>query len=359
MIRLCKIYIILCLLLACSSCAREELQSYVEEDVEVVENPMLFGVEQIAQTKVTYDGVTASFEVGDEIGIYAFYNNFYYYYNDYGVFAESVLFANHGAHIGDSSNAIYEPLRSWTFSTVYGTAPHTLDCVAYYPLKEGYNPDHVIMNYDDTDAVTLQYCYYYDYETEDEDASTTGQIVRDTVDFMTAHTRYDEYQGDPETFRTEMLGLTSIPLEFTRQTASLNFQVTKPDDHTNTIIVTGLTIYFDACTKFTQSISGSDTISWSDMTENHYLEATRTCSKALVTTNWDAIPEEGSSNTVANLLDDDNMLFFPPKTEIWKVVFTITDNGEEKEYTWHPHVAEIVANTHYTLSLELDPDRAN
>lgn len=351
-------------LLALASCSEDNIET--SESVETVENPMLFGIEQIAQTKVSYGdqdnaGLSAKFDVGDNLGVYAFYNNFYYYYNDYGVFAESVIFANEGMWVTESSGAYYasyEPLRSWTFSTLYGTAPHTLDVVAYYPLVSGsgYNPHH--LNVVETNgAATLEY-YYYSYDGADD---SDGYTVNSNVDFMTAHTRYDQYEDQPEQFRAAMLSLTSIPLEFTRQLASLNFQVTKPDGYESEIKVTALTVTFDAPTKFTQTISSSPKIAWDDMTENYSLTASTTCEATLAQTVYNYTPGEHEEDiaVVDDLLEDDELLFFPPETEIWKIVFTITDGGVEKEYTWHAHVAEIVANTHYTLSLELDPSRAN
>ncbi|MFI3267426.1 MAG: hypothetical protein R3Y51_01790 [Rikenellaceae bacterium] len=327
--------------LVSSSCTKSLSDTASDESV------MLFGVES-TQTKVNYDGVEADFEKGDELGLYAFYNNFYYYYNEYASFAESVIFANHGLTIDESKNATYSPLRTWTFSTLYGTAPHTLDVVAYYPFKTGYNEDYVVMVYDEDDgAATLEYYYVND----------DGDI--NNVDYMTACTRYD-YSAKTDEFREAMLGLEYIPLSFTRQTASLNFKITKPEDYETEIIVKGVEVTFDAYKKMTQTIGASSTVTWSDMTENYSLTTSTTCSATLAETVYDYTPSEDVTPTVVDdLLSDEQLLFFPPGTEIWKIVFTLTDDGEEKEYTWHAHVDEIFANTHYTLNLELDPSRAN
>ncbi len=360
-----KIYSLLSLLLVCASCTKEET---TEEAVVAEEAVMQFSVEQIAQTKVEYSGLTATFTDGENAGLYTFYNNFYYYYNDYGCFAESVIFANQGVTLYSSGVAEYSPMRSWTFSTIYGTAPHTIDCMAYYPFRADYNPDYVVVETIDN-TPTIEYNYYSETTTTTE----TTKTVNSDIDFMTAHYRYaatdSNGDSDPETFRTYMLALGSIPLTFNRQTASLNLKVTKPDEHTDEIVVTGITVYFDAYTKFTQKIDNTSAVSWSEMwsetykdeTTGDYLTTSKECNATLAKTGWDDIPTDGATTTttVANLLEDSNMLFFPPEAEIQKIVFTLTDGSEAKEYTWHPHMATIEANTHYTLNLELDPERAN
>ncbi len=372
MIRFNKIYPLLSILLVLTSCEREDIES-----VDTVEYPMLFGVEQITQTKVSYEdqysdedtatfeGVAARFDVGDNVGLYAFYNNYYYWYNDYGCFAESVIFANHGMVVGEDNMLDYSPIRSWTFSTLYGTAPHTIDVMAYYPLVDGYYPEQIAMINDETGAATFEYYYFYNKTsttTDDQgETTTTSRVVNSDVDFMTAHTRYDEYEDRATDFREAMLEKATIPLEFTRQLASLNLQVTKPDGYATDIIVTGLTFYFDAYEKFTQTISSSDVVKWDGMTEGYSLTATVSdLEVTLNQTGWSDIPSDGATNEgVANLLTAKQMPFFPPDAEIWKVIFTITDGGEAKTYTWHPHITTIEANRHYTLSLELDPARAN
>lgn len=340
-----------------TSCTKDE----TIEDPNSQESVMLFGVENIAQTKVSYDdqpngGLSAKFDAGDNIGVYAFYNNFYYYYNDYGTFAESVIFANQGMTLNDDLDATYSPLRTWTFSTLYGTAPHTLDVMSYYPLVEGYNPGCINMYSDSTGAATFEYYYYSYVETNGVKVYT----LNSDKDFMTAQTRYSGY-SDSSTFRTAMLALEKIPLSFTRRLASMNFQVTKPDDYTTDIVVTGLTVYFKAPTKFTETVGANPSRSWGweEEYEDTIFEASTTCKEILEETSWDDTPEEGATNEVDNLLEDEELLFFPPGTEIQKIVFTLTDGGEATTYTWHAHVAEIVANTHYTLNLELDPARAN
>lgn len=366
MIKYDKIVSIFCLLLALNSCQKEQI-----EDV-VIDKEILFGVEEIAQTKLAYGdqtngGLSAKFSADDKIGVYAYYNNFYYYYTEYESFAESVVFSNQGMWITNNADGTqglsYSPLRSWTFSTLYGTAPYKIDCIAFYPYNDSggtsyYNPKYINMVNDESGKATLEY-YYYGYMGNDADAT---YVVNSNIDFMTAHTLYQE--EDATDFRSAMLGLDYIPLVFTRQTASLNLQVTKPDDYPTEIIVTGISVYFDAYTKFTQTLSSSggtisDEIRWEDMTTDYSLTASTTCNATLAETGWNAVPDEDSSNEVEDLLEDDEILFFPPDTEIFKIVFTLTDDGEAKTYTWHPHIATIVANTHYTLSLELDPARAN
>lgn len=365
----------LCALLLLGSCAKEEV-----EISDSTEHAMLFSIEEIAMTKVEYGeqtngGISATFEVGDQVGVYAFYNNFYYYYNQYEDFAESVILANHGMKVEKNDSEltlVYTPVVSWTFSTLYGTAPHTLDCVAYYPFEDGYNTDYAMMVHDSSGAATLEYYYAYTETNTDTDTEIVTETVktRANIDFMTACYRNDEYaattdkEDDPDGFREAMLSLESIPLSFTRQLASLNLQVTKPDGYGDKIVVNGITVYFDACTKFVQTIGYSDKIEWSEMTTGYSLTATTTCSAILAETGWDDVPEEDASNEgVANLLKDEDMLFFPPGSDILKIVFSITvgegDSAYDTEYTWHPHIAPIVANTHYTLSLELDPERAN
>lgn len=349
-----SLYSILILLCGLSSCAKQET-----EGLDSSQNAMLFGIEEITQTRLSYSdqdngGLAAKFDAYENIGLFAYYNNFYHYYNEYASFAESVLFSNQGLIIDANYNATYSPLKSWTFSTLYGTAPHTLDAVAYYPFEEDYNPGYINLFRDSENNTLLEY-YYVGYLGSEVAQDSVVQCHRD---FMTAHTRYD-YSGTPSDFRDAMLELTSIPLTFTRQLASLNLQVTKPDDYPTEIIVTGISVYFDAYRKFTQSIDSKSTVTWSNMTSNYSLTATATCNTELEETGWDSTPDQDAYNTVENLLEDDNMLFFPPETQINKVVFTLTDDGAETTYTWHPHIATIEANTHYTLSLELDPARAN
>ncbi len=363
MIKFDKIYLFIGLLSALCSCTKGSNTSDAP-----LQDAMLFGVEEIAETKVAYsqdadDKIIASFTEGDEIGVYAYYNNFYYYYTEYADFAESVIFANHQLTVGDDGESLsYSPLRSWTFSTLYGTAPHTLDAFAYYPFKADYNYDYVYIEHTYPDAEegtsggagTLIYWYAYDY---DENDVNYGAVNSD-IDFMTAHTRYDDSET-PENFREDMLSLTAIPFAFTRQTASLNLQVTKPDDYASTITVTGITVYYDAYRKFTQSINSSSVVTWSEMTTGYALEASKTgLNVELDETDWDSTPTEDSYNEVDNLLANDNLLHFPPDTQINKIVFTIS-GATTNTYTWHPHIATFVANTHYTLNLELDPERAN
>lgn len=351
---------VLSLVFMLCSCTKDEAESQG-----VVDGVILFGVEDIASTKVLYGdqdngGLSASFEDGEYIGLYAFYNNFYYYYMSYLSFAESVLFTNQGLKIelSDAScDATYSPLKSWTFSTLYGTAPHTLDCIAYYPFQESYNPKYVNMVHDDGGAATLEY-YYVGYLGSEE----ADNVVNANIDFMTAHSRYAYSSSDTEGFRSDMLSRDKLILAFTRQMASLNLQVTKPEGYTAEIVVKGLTVYFDAYTKFTQTVNTSSSVTWSEMTENYALEASVTCGDSGVSlseTSWNSTPSEDFVYVVPNLLEDDNMLFFPPATEINKIVFSITDGGVATTYTWHPHVAPIEANTLYTLNLELDPSRAN
>ncbi|MFR9650631.1 MAG: hypothetical protein SNG35_01220 [Rikenellaceae bacterium] len=345
------------------SCSVDETTGYDAADDE---HYMIFGVERVAQSRLDYDGQSATFEAGENIGLYAFYNNYYFYYNDYDVFAESVIFANQGLAVYDGY-ATSDPQLSWTFSTLYGTAPHTIDIVSYYPFKEYYNPDYVILiDYVDDDSIgpTLEF-YYYNYD-DDEQTYTTNS----TVDFMTAYTRYSYYDEDEDdygaaTFRTEMLARESIPLTFTRQLASLNLQVTKPDGYETEIKVDSITVHFDAYQKYTLNTGNSDdpVAGWESdtMTSNYALTATTTLAepKSLTETSWDSDPGEGVTYVVEDLLEDDELLFFPPDTDIFKIIFYITDDGEAKTYTWHPHITTIEANTRYTLSLELDPARAN
>ncbi len=346
MVKLNKIASLLCILFTLTSCVKEDVETNVP-----VEDSMLFGVKGIAQTRIDYSGesdnrVTAMFEKGDNIGLYAFYNNFYYYFSEYMSFAESVIFTNQGLTVDGNNNATYSPVRSWTFSTIYGTAPHTLDCVAYYPFREGYNTTYVHVTNDNNGKATLEYLYAYE------------GVVNANVDFMTAYTRYDD-SLTPDRFRDDMLALQSIPLSFTRRCASLNLKVTKPKGYTTDIIVTEVTVYFDAFTKFTQTIGSDSVISWVDMTSDYALEASAFCNVNLIENTWNNTPGQGATNKADNLLEYDNMLHFPPETQINKIVFVLTDDGVSKNYTWHPHLAPIEANTNYTLNLELDPQRAN
>ncbi len=334
-------------ILAMSSCAKSAEDSTPEQEQQ---GTILFSIEGVAQTKVDYNGIEADFEENDEIGLYAFYNNFYYYYLDYETFAESVIFANNGLTIDSSNNATYSPLKSWTFSTIYGTAPHTLDVVAYYPFLADYNTDFAYMIYDDTGAASLIFSYL------DSDDKVNN------VDFMIANERYD-YSADKDNFRAAMLALEYIPLTFTRQMASMNFKVTKPEGDTSTIVVTGVEVIFDASTKMSQLISTTEPKAvWSnDQSDMGYsLSNSTTCEYTLAETEYDYTPEDDVTPAeVSDLLAEDNLLYFPPGTSIQKILFTIKVDGSETTYTWHAHVAEIVANTHYTLNLELDPDRAN
>lgn len=386
-----KIFSTLWLLLALTACAKEE-----PESIAPIENPMLFSIKEIIQTKVSYDdqtngGLSAEFDHGDQIGLYAYYNNYYDYYDEYGNFAESVIFANNGAHVNSSGSITYNPIQSWTFSSVYGTSPFTLDCVAYYPFKAGYNDNYAHMTSSLKGAATINYDYAYQESVTDEktDVTTTTIKVHDKIDFMTAHTKLSgvtEVGGDGDEwtaaeFREKMLALPSIKLSFMRQLATLNFKVSKPDNYANKIEVTKVEVTFDAPTKYAKLVSdNSGTDPWSTMASEwdngatpYPLTASRECSKELKETGWDDVPTAGAVHPAENLLDcsndddeDNNKLFyFPPKTKIWKVVFTInetdaTTNAKvEKTFTWHAHVAEIKANTHYSLTLELDPNRAN
>ncbi len=333
---------LLCLSLLLTACTQT-----TDPEQEPTQDAILFGVEGVAQTKVDYDGQSADFTAGDQIGVYAFYNNFYYYYTQYSSFAESVIFANQGLIVDESKNANYSPLVSWTFSTLYGTAPHTLDVVAYYPFKEGYNEDYALLVHDDSGAATLKYYY----------VNSSG-VVNSGVDFMTAQTRYDDSDA-PEDFRSDMLALERIPLSFTRQLASLNLKVTKPYGYSDKIVVNGVTVTFDAYKEFSQTVGASPQSTWSEMTENYALTGSTECNVTLSETVYEDAPDESTTSTATYLLEDDNMFFFPPETNILKVDFDITVGTEKTTYTWHPHIATIQANTHYTLNLELDPARAN
>ncbi len=344
MIKFNKIFTTIGLSLAIASCAKEEISTSQND-------AMQFWIKEITQSRVAYDdqengGISATFEAGDDIGLYAFYNNFYYFYDQYNNFAESIIFANQGLRVDTQGAATYSPLRSWTFSTIYGTAPHTIDCIAYYPFKEGYNPNYVVMNHDSNGAATLAYQY------------VDGDTVNSNIDFMTAHTRYDD-SATPEKFRSDMLGLGSIPFIFTRRTASLNLRVSKPEGYATDVIVTGVTLYFDAYTKFTHTVNGESAVQWEGMTTGYALQASAACEKSLAETSWNPSPESGAMQPAENLLSEKERFFLPPDTNIHKVLFTITVNEVEKSYTWHPHIAPIKANSHYTLNLELDPNRAN
>lgn len=399
MIRLNNILITLSVLLAISSCTKQE------KVVEYTPNPMLFGIENIAQTKISYaaedvilldkngnpvldkDGnkifqerVTAEFEEWEQVGVYAFYNNFYYWYDEYQNFAESIIFPNIGMNVryGTSGKYLeYSPLKSWTFSTIYGDSPHTLDAVAYYPLVVGYHPEQLqMLNTTPSNPATLEYFYAY------KETSTGKIIVNSHIDFMTAHTRYDNNEKDPIAFRKQMLALEYIPLSFTRQTAVLNIQVTKPAKNRDKIEINGLTVEFDAPLKFTQKIAPysstpNENAAWdittmASQTEGfgEWLTATTTFStpKVLKPTGFDDNPDDNYQYVVEKLFDyttdKEQLLYFPTGTDINKITFDITVTGEDNvvktdqtEFVWHPHIAPIKANRLLTLTLELDPSR--
>ncbi len=341
-----------------------------------VEPAIGFGIGDIAQTKVEYtEGesdarLSAEFEPEELIGIYAFYNNFFYYYTEYAGYAESVIFHNQWLKIDkvDVTKAAYEPQLSWTFSTLYGDSPHTLDCVAYYPYAANYNPRYanLVHSYSTEDsnggAATLEY-YYVGYMGGVSDNAT--EVVNANVDFMTAHVRYDSYtdSADAAGFRDYIISNPTIALSFTRQLASLDLQVTKPLTHNEKIFVNELQVIFDAPAKFEQKIDETKAVAWSDVRRE--LSYTVDCNdKELIKNTWDDTPvDDVAKQDVENLLGVDNMLFFPPDTYIRKLVFTITigegDAATQQRYVWHPHVATFVRNKHYTLTLELDPERDN
>ncbi len=126
-----------------------------------------------------------------------------------------------------------------------------------------------------------------------------------------------------------MLELESIPFTFTRQMASMNFQITKPDDYENEIVVTAVTVNFDAPTMFHYTVNtGKGVWNAESMTTGYELYASTICSKneGLAITNWgETIPEEGvvenvEHDAISDLLTDDELLLFPPGSDIWKVV---------------------------------------
>lgn len=376
-----KILLTFCFFAAASSCTKQDNNSTAPQA-----DAIRFGIEEIAETRLAYDEqddsrLSARFTDGNKIGLYAFFNNFYYFYPEYSNFAESVIFANQDLTVRYTDQGEqyteYSPIKSWTFSTIYGTAPHTLDVVAYYPQKMGYNPDYVVINhsYSDKDgkgggAATLKY-FYVSKKTDPTTNATTTKVNFD-IDFMTAHTRYDDSKT-PLNFRNDMLSLSHIPLRFTRQTASLNLKVTKPDYYEDSITVKSVTAHFKAYQEFdlkgyiNKDVQFDETTkpfaysqgTWSNMSEDYLTASIGDLNVKLEKTNWTGNPQEGAERDVENLLPLEKMFHFPTDTDILKVVFTILDGTDEKTYVWHPHIAPIVANTHYTLHLELDPKRAN
>ncbi len=336
-----------------SSCAKESLN----DNNPAPKNPMLFGVEKIAQTKVAYteetDGkISAAFEPKvDEIGLYAFYNNFYVWYDEYQNFAESVIFSNQGMEVDDNGYLTYSPLKSWTFSTIYGTAPHTVDVEAYYPFKANYNDDMNLAGDEKTGASTLIYKF------------KSASEVKCDVDFMTSHRRIDEYEDKPIEFREAMLALRTIELQFTRRTAAMNIKVSKPSDFDEKIVVNSIAVEFNAPTLYTQTISNVDVINWT-LPEDMTFSKTLTTAVELEKTNWNGMPSTDMTNSTKDLFAPKDMLHFPPGTVINKITFgytvTSASNVETSStYNWHPHTAPTLANTSFTLNIELNPIRNN
>ncbi len=323
------------------SCEREE-----DKIGDRTEGVMMFGIDKIVQPRIDYGdqsngGISATFESDDRLGLYAFYNNFFYFYPEYNEFAESVVFVNQELVLDDAGNASYSPLRTWTFSTIYGIAPYMIDCFAYHP----YNTHSVNIFNNNHDIPVFEYTY------------ANGSSTNSNIDFMTAHTRHKS--DSAEEFRATMLATDRIAFEFTRRTASFNFRVSKPANHKENIVVKKVEFHFDAYTKFLQQIDENSRCSWENMTTGYSLRASTTCNVSIEPTNPDITPDDGVDSGVKELLENDNLIFLPPDSKVLKIVFSIEEDNVPKTYTWHAHIEPIVANKHFSLNLELDPDRAN
>lgn len=320
----------------------------------------------VSDTENTEGKYDVTFDKGDKIGVYLYYNNFFNYYSEYNSYAESVIFANEELTVGsDVATATYSPIKSWTFSTLYGTAPYRYDAIAYYPYT------------DDSDIASKwsapeSHTFVYTYNPSDFEKH---------CDFMIGSATYSDAASNAENFRTYVLTNSNISLNFTRQMASMNFCITKADHlETSVIEVKGFAVYFSAYNQFVYdqakadgewcssgdapSVMGSYTVVVGSESLDSSVATLATTSAN--STNNDTAgdtttdPEDlvGAGVKVSDELISSH-LYLPPQSYVSKIVFDITVDGADDTYTWHPHVAEIVANTHYTLNMELDPERSN
>lgn len=311
-----------------------------------------FGIDNIT-TRVSDSN---EFEFDDRLGVYMFFNHFYYYYTEYNNFAESVIFSNQELIVQSSSSVSYSPLKTWTFSTVYGTAPHNLDIVAYYPYavsdRVSFSNSTEDNGIDDTNNALFMFEY---------DATN----ISNHCDFMIAENTYNysddltpDGSDDAEIFRNYILEQPYLTLTFKRKLASLNLKVSKEESITSDITVTGITVYFKADTLFCYNTLADSEAWYGKPSENKTVSVS--CKQVLTATIDPTDPDNSGVEFDVDYLLSDN-LYFPPNTEIEMVEFNIEGDGADGKstYEWHPHMATIVENTHYTLNLELDPNRKN
>ncbi len=199
----------------------------------------------VSDTENSNGKFDVTFDDDDQIGLYLYYNNFYEYYAEWSTYAESVIFANQLiTPTAGGTLATYSPIKSWTFSTIYGTQPYKYDAIAYYPYTDN---GAIVSKWSGASSNIL--IYYYD-----------PSILDRHCDFMVGTATYVTDKSDPGKFREDILaGSGNVALKFTREMASVNLRLRKIDTYASeTIEVKGMTLSFDSYNRFVYNQSAQD-----------------------------------------------------------------------------------------------------
>lgn len=308
---------------------------------------------RVTDTEQSDGSYTSKFDDNDEISVYSFYN---YYYEPDG---ESVVFDNEKVTVADDdTTAEYqeltygEPLRAWTFSTIYGTAPHTVQNFAFYP----YSTEISLSTTNGSDAATFTLAY----------------DPKEPCDLMVAKTTLSK--STPSDFRDFILGegeyisdgAQTIKFQFERLLGAITFRITKVARVTEKIEINNIEVFYNTNGKEILTI---DTHSMND-TDDGTNSYSWTDSDSITDSSSVKVPVRGENCTInktpteirdeVKTITEKPQFFFTPGTTISKVVFTYTLGSTAGEtHTWHPHINPIEANENISLQFELDPGRNN
>ncbi|MFR9513126.1 MAG: fimbrillin family protein [Rikenellaceae bacterium] len=261
---------------------------------------------------------SSGFEVGDQIGVYLYYN---YWFDQY---AESTILDDATLTIGSTSNSL-DPQKLWTFSSLGGSVPTALLGQAYYPKAAGVeftygSGSHLLWEHDSTMDLLIASLHYYSSRY---------------------YTSGDDQGAQFKKYITETLGGT-VELVFEHQLATLSFYIYKASDITDVLTIESLKVNY-TCAK---NLDSSTTSSWSE----------ESVTKESILT----VIGGGTLSTTAPTtpLDFENDIFLPPNTVINSIAFSFAGNEGEYTYTWHPHIVGMEV-LNYQITFELDPDRNN
>ncbi len=271
-----------------------------------------------ADTRVNSSG----FEVGDEIGVYLYYN---YYFAEY---AESVILDDATLTVGSSGSSL-NPQRLWTFSTLGGDVPTALLAKAYYPKSA-----NVDFTYATSDASSHLY-WAHD--------SATDLLIATQHYYQQLYLSADYTGTDVGAKFKEYITVTrggEVELPFNHQLATLSFYIYKAADYANELTIKSLKVKYTSATHYDTT---DESAPW---------RGSATAERVLTVTENGTL---GSAEPTSPLTLD-NGIYLPPNSVINSIAFSF--DGVSYTYTWHPHIVDMAVKD-YKILFELDPARAN